>query len=266
MLSIVTISYNQGKYLRRCVESIRAQGFSNFEHIIVDAGSSDDSREWLESHPNQNTVHIFESDNGPANGLNKGLAAATGDVFLYLNADDEMAPGSLSFISEWHQKSAASVLIANGWTIDEDGRPIAYIKSDRFSAHRYALGVGTVLQQGTSFKMNFLKSQGISFNESNRGNWDTELLFDCSRAGAVIAYAAEVTGYFRLQGESITMGGRHEALLRAERQRLASQVAVGRIRPRALVQAAPRAIKAAGGLIRRQLAIPEFPGLVQGVV
>ncbi|MBX7444918.1 MULTISPECIES: glycosyltransferase [unclassified Arthrobacter] len=218
-ISIVTISYNQVAFLPYCLESIRSQGFQDYEHIIVDPGSTDGSREIARSRADPKIKLIFEADSGPADGLNKGLAAATGDIFIYLNADDELPPRALQRLSDLHEEhSGSAILIGNGWTIDDEGRPIAYVMSDKFTPYRYALSVGTVLQQATSFKRQALT--GLRFNEENRVNWDTEFLFDALGARLTISNVRDCLGYFRLQDDSITVSGRYAAQLTAKRQSL----------------------------------------------
>src|ERR1041384_7869775 len=73
-LSIVTPTYNCGRYIRTCIESVLAQGYDNFEHIIVDGASKDDTLEILKQYPH--LKWISEPDGGEAEALNKGLRMA----------------------------------------------------------------------------------------------------------------------------------------------------------------------------------------------
>jgi glycosyltransferase involved in cell wall biosynthesis len=223
-ISIVTISYNQSQFLPRCFASIVGQRYFDYEHIIVDPGSTDGSREWITSNMHPRMRPIFDSDNGPAQGLNHGLAAASGELFMYLNADDELAPGALADIAEHHDRlPAVDVIIGNGWTIDRDGSPLRFVKSDRFTLPRHVLGVATVLQQSTIFKMRVLET-GVRFNEANRCSWDSELLLDCYLNGASISNVSRCWGYFRLHDESITMSARYLRALRNESARISKRV------------------------------------------
>lgn len=88
-ISIVTPAYNCAAYIRRCIESVTAQQYPNFEHIIVDGGSQDDTVEILKQYPH--LVWVSEKDDGEANALNKGIKMATGEIVCWLNADDFMA-------------------------------------------------------------------------------------------------------------------------------------------------------------------------------
>ncbi|MCA9472046.1 MAG: glycosyltransferase [Nitrospirales bacterium] len=85
-ISIVTPTKNCAHYLRECIESVLAQNYENFEHIIVDGASHDGTVEILKSYPH--VKWISEPDNGEAEALNKALGMAEGDIISWLNADD----------------------------------------------------------------------------------------------------------------------------------------------------------------------------------
>jgi len=222
-ISVVTISFNQLDYLTRCVESIRAQGFSDYEHIIVDPGSTDGSREWLTENESPRTRVIFQPDDGPSQGLNHGLSACRGEIFMYLNSDDELAPGALDAVNAVHEMHPqVDVVIGNGWTIDIEGKPIDYVRSDPFSPLRYSLSIGNIMQQSTSFKSRLFDA-GLSFNESNKSVWDTELLFDAHSMNAKFMNVNACIGYFRLHPDSITVSQRHAQDIRNHQRRMISE-------------------------------------------
>ena len=85
--SIVTISFNQASYLEQAIRSVLGQDYADIEYIVVDAGSTDGSREIIEHYSGQIDKIIFEEDNGSADGLNKGFARATGDVYSFIEAN-----------------------------------------------------------------------------------------------------------------------------------------------------------------------------------
>jgi len=85
-ISVVTPTLNCAKYLRGCIESVLAQNYENFEHIIVDGASTDETIEILKDYPH--VTWISEPDHGEAEALNKALAMAQGDIISWLNADD----------------------------------------------------------------------------------------------------------------------------------------------------------------------------------
>ena len=60
---------------------------ADLEYIIVDPGSTDGSRELISSYGDQ-IIKVFQTDQGPADGLNQGFARATGDIYGFINSDD----------------------------------------------------------------------------------------------------------------------------------------------------------------------------------
>ena len=94
--SIVTISFNQAPYLETAIRSVLDQNYPDLEYIIVDPGSTDGSRDIIERFRSRFAKIIFEPDQGPGDGLNKGFAHATGDILGYLNSDDALLPGALN--------------------------------------------------------------------------------------------------------------------------------------------------------------------------
>ena len=89
-VSIVTISFNQARFLRRAITSVLSQDYPDIEYIVVDPGSTDGSREIINAYGPRLASVIFDPDDGPADGLNRGFQLATGDVLAYINADDAL--------------------------------------------------------------------------------------------------------------------------------------------------------------------------------
>ncbi len=84
--SIVTPSLNQGRFIRDTIESVLNQNYQNFEHIVIDGGSNDDTINILKEYAHLKWTS--EKDNGPTDAINKGFKLATGDIFTWLNSDD----------------------------------------------------------------------------------------------------------------------------------------------------------------------------------
>lgn len=98
-ISVITPSYNQGKYIAETIESIIKQGYPNVEHIIIDGGSTDETCDVVSRYSNHVARFISEPDKGQSDALNKGFNLATGDIFCWLNSDDQFAPGALAAVA-----------------------------------------------------------------------------------------------------------------------------------------------------------------------
>jgi glycosyltransferase involved in cell wall biosynthesis len=94
-LSIVVPSYNQGRYLERCLRSILDQDYPGLELIVIDGGSTDETPAILTRHAARIAHAVSERDRGQADALNKGFALASGEIFGWQNADDAYLPGAL---------------------------------------------------------------------------------------------------------------------------------------------------------------------------
>ena len=128
--SIITPSFGQIEYLKLNAASVadqRADGVM-VEHIVQDGGSTDGTREWLSSKPD--IVGVAEADEGMYDAINKGIAKGTGDVFAWLNCDEQYLPGALAKVKEFLQDHP-DVDIAVGHTIvvDEQGAYMCHRKA-----------------------------------------------------------------------------------------------------------------------------------------
>jgi glycosyltransferase involved in cell wall biosynthesis len=95
-LSIVTPSFNQGKFLEETILSVLNQHYEPLEYIVIDGGSSDESVEIIRRYEKHLAYWISEKDRGQVHAINKGLARATGDIFAYINSDDLYLPGAFA--------------------------------------------------------------------------------------------------------------------------------------------------------------------------
>lgn len=221
-ISIVTISFNQKKYLQECIDSILSQECSDLEYIVVDPGSTDGSRELITSYGDRIT-RIFEPDTGPANGLNKGFSVAQGDILGFVNSDDTLLPGALMAVEAAFADGAYDVITGTGHWTDGHGRPTGRIIPSRFTPWLYAHGAVSLFQQGTFFRSSYYHKVG-GFNEDNHTCWDGELFLDMALVGARFKLIRSQIATFRIHDASISGSGRLIAAYQRDSARLFAKV------------------------------------------
>jgi len=140
LITIITPSFNQDSFIEATILSVLEQGYPNFEHIIVDGGSTDDTLAILARYPHLTVTS--EPDRGQAEAVNKGLRRSSGEVIGWLNSDDTYYPGALAEAAEIIEP-AKGIYIAMGRCayIDEAGKPTGAEHPSAFVSHQRVVEV-----------------------------------------------------------------------------------------------------------------------------
>jgi len=116
-ISVITPSYNPGICLVKAIDSVKEQSYRNYEHIIIDGGSTDGTLELLKK--NKSIKWISEPDKGQSDAMTKGFNIASGDIVVYLNADDYFLPGAfesvIKYFEQGHKVVMGNVLVKQQW-------------------------------------------------------------------------------------------------------------------------------------------------------
>jgi glycosyltransferase involved in cell wall biosynthesis len=123
-ISIITPSLNQANFIEETILSVLNQNYPNLEYIVVDGGSTDQTKEILRKYEHRLTW-ISEPDDGQANAINKGLKLAHGEVLAYLNSDDYYLPGTLLKVGTYFAENPqAHWLSGYCLNVDEQGQKL----------------------------------------------------------------------------------------------------------------------------------------------
>src|SRR5688500_10169891 len=95
LASVIINNYNYGRYLGAAIDSALAQTYPHTEVVVVDDGSTDDSRQVIAGY-GERVVPVLKENGGQASAFNAGFAASRGDVVLFLDADDLLLPGAVA--------------------------------------------------------------------------------------------------------------------------------------------------------------------------
>ena len=94
-ISVVTPTFNQAQFIEQTILSVLGQNYPNCEYIVIDGGSTDNTRAVLRRYHDRLDHLVSEKDDGQSHAINKGMAVATGEILTWLNSDDMLAPGAL---------------------------------------------------------------------------------------------------------------------------------------------------------------------------
>lgn len=123
LVSIITPSYNQAKYLEQTIRSVLDQDYPRIEYIVMDGASTDGSVEIIKKYADKLAHWESVKDKGQADAINKGFAHATGDVIAWLNSDDYYHPGTISAAVKVFEENPDFVLVYGDMlAVDENGK------------------------------------------------------------------------------------------------------------------------------------------------
>lgn len=118
--SVITPSWNQGEFLAGCLDSVLTQQDADFEHLVFDNVSSDETSLVASRYPK--TTFVSEPDRGQSHAVNKGLAAAGGEIICWLNADDAYPPGLFARLRTLFGNPETQVVFGDVEQVSYDGR------------------------------------------------------------------------------------------------------------------------------------------------
>lgn len=205
-ITIVTPSFNQGKYLEDTILSVLSQGYPNLEYIIIDGGSTDNSVDIIKKHEKQLAYWVSEKDEGLYHGLQKGFDKSTGEIMAWLNADDMYHKKSLFLVADLFAKfKNVHWIMGSNTYFDENGNPFLYDDqplAQRWSQTRLRLFNGDFIQQESVFwKRNLWKKAGGFLDQNYSLAADFELWLRFFRYEKLYSTSFMLSG-FRLRNEN----------------------------------------------------------------
>lgn len=209
-ISIVTPSYNQGKYIERTLMSVLEQNYPNLEFIVQDGGSNDETVNILKNYQAQLTRWESKKDNGQSNAINLGFHHATGEIMAYLNSDDILLPGTLHYVAQYFEKNPnVDVVYGHRIIIDEADREIGrWVLPNHDS--KVLTWADYIPQETLFWRRSVWNKVGGKIDESFRFAMDWDLLLRFAEAGAKFKRLPRFMGAFRVHTQQKTSSQMNE--------------------------------------------------------
>lgn len=200
-ISVLTPSYGYGRFIGDCIGSVAGQEGIEAEHIVQDAGSTDQTSEILHAFDGR-VDWRSEPDEGQSDALNKALSRATGRWVAWLNADEYYLPGALAALVECGDRTGADLVYGETVFVDEEGRFERLVPQHRFHAR--------ILREYGCFIAS--SSMIVRHDVLGPHPWDTavkrimdwDLYMKLLTKGAKFARVVRPIGAFRRHDEQVT--------------------------------------------------------------
>ncbi len=209
LVTIVTPSFNQGRFIRATIESVLEQDYPRIEYIVMDGGSTDETAEVVAEYSGRLTW-ISEPDRGQSHAINKGFQMARGEVVAWINSDDVLFPGAVARgVEALSANSDLGAVYGEGSLMDEAGRITGrFPATEPFNLWKLVHVWDYVLQQSVYFRKSTLDEVGY-VDESLNWALDWDLLIRIGRRYE-LGYIPEEMGALREYdaAKSFSGGGR----------------------------------------------------------
>jgi GT2 family glycosyltransferase len=134
LVSVITPSFNQARYLEATIQSVLLQDYAPIEYILIDGASMDGSAEIIRKYEDRFAYWVSEKDKGQAEAINKGLSRAKGEIAAWLNSDDYYLPNTISAVVKCFDENPEMAMVYGDMlAVDGNGQTINVLKYKQLS-------------------------------------------------------------------------------------------------------------------------------------
>lgn len=198
-VSVITISYNNAEGLQRTIESVLAQAYIDYEYIVIDGGSTDNSHSIIESYQDRIAYWVSEPDKGVYDAMNKGIAVAKGQYLHFLNSGDFYASDTV--LSSVFSKEYDVPLLRGNQICDYGNRTERWTNLGNRQVTLYDMFVNTLLHQATFIRRDMFDKYGV-YDDSLKIVSDWKFFFKAILGGEKTIYLSVDVVVFEMNGIS----------------------------------------------------------------
>lgn len=185
-VSVVVTSFNYGKYLRDCLESILNQTYQDFDVIVIDDGSTDDTARVVQPYLSNRVRYCYQANQGQASAKNAGIRLTDGEIVAFLDADDQWKPNKLERQLPLFDNPRVGVAYTEAQVIDPEGRPLDvgvrthYMVFRRGTITKWLAFENIVPFSSSAVRRSLLREHGAFDETLTMGiDWDLWLRLSC---------------------------------------------------------------------------------------
>lgn len=217
-VSIVTPVYNGYKYIRQTIESIQAQRHRNFEHIVMDGLSTDQTVAVVREYPSVRC--LSEKDSGQSDALNKGFRLCTGEILAWQNGDDVYFPDTFEKVAAFFQAyPTVDVVYGNYQLMDEKDKWVCDVRPIDWNTWLFAHGRFCPVQPTVFWRRRVYEQVG-PLNQNLHFCMDVDFYSRALMKGFRFQRIPETLGKFRVHQESKTQNGENARQVHQEYQQV----------------------------------------------
>jgi glycosyltransferase involved in cell wall biosynthesis len=209
LVSVIIPAYNQGQYLGKTIQSVLDQDYPEFEILVIDDGSTDDTADVTRRFADPRIRYIYQENRGLSGARNTGIQHAHGQYLTYLDSDDLFLPEKLSLlVGALEANTQAGFAAGQAIPIDEHDRPIGKIFDTPLPGEPEKLLLWNPLHVGSMLVTARWQSRAGLFDESLRSYEDWDMWLRLARLGCPMVYVDQPVSKYRFHREQMTRIGR----------------------------------------------------------